>query len=143
MNCSRPWGTAAWSLITTFVAATLIISCRPQPVDEKPTPVSCSTLIRDYRDLSPDRSALNWTGRRIQVSLPSEGYEVDDSRILVFGGLPKAPPSIVFECAVSLTNNRNAVEVIGVCKGVSYDGRNRGMGVLFCVFISSCSVMVR
>lgn len=118
-------------------------SCTP-PKPPPPVDVSAASLVRLYRD-TPHIANSSYTGLRIRVRLEPKTYKVNPdglgwpAGVGWFAGFADTPPVIVFHCAPPADNTK-ALEVVGVCNGMTRDGVRRAPGINWCLDVADCSV---
>ena len=117
----------------------LLAGCGPAERTQ-PQPVRPSYLVDAYRD-GPLAANSRYTNQRVVCTLPAMSYSVAESGVGWLTGAPGVPPAVIFSCTPP-ADNKQAVEITGICKGPIKDGRRRGFNVDFYVLVADCDIRV-
>lgn len=125
-------------IVLTVLAVTLLQSCQPVPPPRevvKTWNVGARPLWDSYCD-----NDTKWTGERVRVKFPAEGYEVSPSEVHWHPGRNTDPPAIIFVTAKTPKDNIKTIVIEGVVKGPVIDGLDRGFRVNWHVRVEGCVV---
>lgn len=117
------------------------VSCGPKKVEPEPVrvwSVDVRTLHNSYRDRS-----YRWTNQTVRFYLEPKSYAVEGNSLWWRTGRPTEPPSIIIDCSGPVpADNSVRLEIVANCVGSVEDGKARGTGCTFFVFLVAKSVAV-
>ena len=122
-------------LLLSIILGWACVRNQKEPEPEKTWDLDARSLHNSYLD-----GSNRWTGKTIRVMLIPDAYTVSSEGIYWHTGRDTDPPSIVFIVVGAPKDNKEHIELVGVCRGRVEDGKLRGAGHRFHIRVDVISL---